>query len=77
MTRIFQAISRFLANYTSAFIIAVAVFAFFTPHTFDWVRGTTQTVIPGISVTCLAFIVGGVISTVHDDLVSRGLILFL
>ena len=28
---------------------------------------TIQSVMPGISVTCLAIIVGGVISTVHDD----------
>ena len=48
MLRHLQAISRFLANYTSAFIIAVAVLAFFMPHAFDWVRGTTQTVILGI-----------------------------
>ena len=32
---------------------------------------------PGLSVTCLACIVGGVISTVHDDLVARGLWLFV
>ncbi len=38
---------------------------------------TVQSLMPGVSVTCLACIVGGVISTVHDDLVSRGLILFL
>ena len=37
-----------MANYTSAFVIAIAVFAFFLPHSFDWVRGTTQTVILGI-----------------------------
>ncbi len=36
-----------------------------------------QSLMPGLSVTCLACIVGGVISTVHDDLISRGLILFL
>lgn len=48
MIRTLQAISRFLANYTSAFVIAIAVFAFFLPHSFDWVRGTTQTVILGI-----------------------------
>ncbi len=36
-----------------------------------------QSLMPGLSVTCLAFIVGGVISTVHDDLVARGLMLFL
>lgn len=186
MLKLFQGLSKLLANYTSIFVIGVAVFTFFFPHTFDWVRGTTQTVIlgiimltmgltlttndfkilaqrpldvfigacaqfiimpgvaytlvhvwhldpalalgillvgccpggvssnimsylchgdvafsvgmtcalnyiygkkdcfptiqslmPGISVTCLAIIVGGVISTVHDDLVARGLSLFL
>ncbi len=38
---------------------------------------TLQSLMPGISVVCLAFIVGGVISTVHDDLVARGFSLFL
>ena len=38
---------------------------------------TIQSLMPGLSVTCLACIVGGVVSTVHDDLVSRGLVLFL
>ena len=38
----------FSANYTSIFVIGVAVFTFFFPHTFDWVRGITQTVILGI-----------------------------
>ena len=36
-----------------------------------------RSLMPGVSVICLAFIVGGVISTVHDDLVARGLWLFL
>ena len=36
-----------------------------------------QSLMPGLSVTCLACIVGGVVSTVHDDLVARGLVLFL
>ena len=38
---------------------------------------TLQGLMPAVSVLCLAVIVGGVISTVHDDLVSRGFILFL
>ncbi len=38
---------------------------------------TVQSLMPGLSVTCLAMIVGGVISTVHDDLVARGVLLFL
>ena len=36
-----------------------------------------QSLMPGLSVTCLACIIGGVVSTVHDDLVARGLMLFL
>ncbi len=36
-----------------------------------------QSLMPGLSVICLACIVGGVISTIHDTLVERGLILFL
>lgn len=36
-----------------------------------------QSVMPGVGVVCLAMIVGGVVSTVRDDLVSRGLVLFL
>ncbi|MBR1410549.1 MAG: bile acid:sodium symporter family protein, partial [Prevotella sp.] len=38
---------------------------------------TIQSLMPGLSVTCLACIVGGVITTVHDDLVARGLWLFV
>ena len=38
---------------------------------------TIQSLMPGLSVICLACIVGGVISTVHDDLVARGLMLFM
>ncbi len=38
---------------------------------------TMRSLMPGLSVVCLACIVGGVISTVHDDLVARGLWLFL
>lgn len=37
---------------------------------------TIQSLMPGISVTCLAIIVGGVISTVHDDLLEGGVMLF-
>lgn len=36
-----------------------------------------QSLMPGSSVICLACIVGGVISTVHDDLLARGLWLFI
>ena len=38
---------------------------------------TIQSLMPGVSVICLACVVVGVISTVHDDLVARGLMLFL
>ncbi|MBP5381554.1 MAG: bile acid:sodium symporter family protein [Bacteroidaceae bacterium] len=36
-----------------------------------------QSLMPGTSVLCLACIVGGVISAIHDDLIARGFILFL
>lgn len=48
MIKVFLAISRWLAGYTSFFIIGIAIFTFFLPHTFDWVRGNTQTVILGV-----------------------------
>ena len=48
MLKALQAISRWLANYTSIFIIGIAVVTMFFPHIFDWVRGTTQTVILGV-----------------------------
>ena len=38
---------------------------------------TIQSLMPGVSVISLACIVGGVISTVHDSLIARGLWLFL
>lgn len=38
---------------------------------------TIQGHMPGLSVICLACIVGGVISAVHDDLIQRGLSLFI
>ena len=38
---------------------------------------TIQSLMPGVSVICLACIVGGVISTVHDALIARGLLLFV
>lgn len=39
--------------------------------------GNIQGVMPGIGVICLACIVGGVISTVHDQLLERGMMLFV
>lgn len=40
--------SAWLARHASLFIIAIALFTFFVPQTFEWVRGTTQTVILGL-----------------------------
>src|SRR5574344_2186959 len=48
MLQILQQVSRWLANYTSIFIIAIALFAFFVPQTFAWVVGNTQTAILGL-----------------------------
>lgn len=36
-----------------------------------------QSCMPGLSVACLACIVGGVVTTVHDPLVANGIVLFL
>lgn len=36
-----------------------------------------QSCMPGLSVTCLACIVGGVVTTVHDPLTENGLLLFV
>lgn len=41
-------ISKLLAANASTFIIAVAIYTFFQPDTFCWVRGNTQTVILGL-----------------------------
>ena len=38
---------------------------------------TLQSLMPGVSVICLACIVGGVIAAVRDTLMARGLVLFL
>ena len=46
--KIIQNISRWLAANASLTVIAVAVFTFFVPDTFNWVRGNTQTIILGI-----------------------------
>ena len=48
MIRQLQTVSRWMADYTSFYIIGAAIFTFFVPHAFDWVRGTTQTVILGM-----------------------------
>ncbi len=42
-----SAVSALLARYTSAFVIATAVFAYFLPDAFSWVRGNVQTAILG------------------------------
>ena len=42
------AASSWMARHASLFIIAIAVFTFFLPATFQWVRGTVQTVILGL-----------------------------
>lgn len=41
------------------------------------VFGKIQSCMPGVSVISLACIVGGVVSTVHDDLVQNGFLLFI
>ena len=72
-----DAIGMFL-NILIVTIIPVSLGCFLN-YTFSKRRvfPTIQSLMPGISVTCLACIVGGVVSTAHDDLVSRGLMLFV
>lgn len=72
-----DAIGMFL-NILIVTIIPVAIGCFLN-YTFSKRKSfpTVQSLMPGLSVICLACIVGGVISTVHDDLVARGLWLFL
>ena len=48
MLRSLTALSRSLAAHASPFIIAVAIATLFVPQAFNWVRGTTQTVILGL-----------------------------
>lgn len=45
--KIFQWLSAWLVKWTSIFIVAVAVFTFFVPQTFAWVRGDVQTLVLG------------------------------
>ena len=72
-----DALGMFL-NILIVTIIPVAIGCFLN-YTYSQSRHfpTIQSLMPGLSVICLACIVGGVISTVHDDLVARGLWLFL
>lgn len=48
MLKVLQSISRWLASYTSVFVIAIAVLAFFVPDVFAWVKGNVSSVILGI-----------------------------
>lgn len=48
MLKLLQRASAWLANYTSVFVIGVAILAFFVPDTFKWVSGHTQTVVLGL-----------------------------
>ena len=72
-----NAVGMFL-NILIVTIIPVSIGCFLNYH-FSSSRQfpTIQSLMPGLSVICLACIVGGVISTVHDDLVSRGFLLFI
>jgi BASS family bile acid:Na+ symporter len=48
MLNLIKAVSRFLSTYTSLFVIACAVIAFFIPTLFGWVHGNTSSIILGI-----------------------------
>jgi BASS family bile acid:Na+ symporter len=46
--RFLQAVSAFLARWTPAFVAATAVFAYFFPEAFAWVKGYRQTAVLGL-----------------------------
>ena len=46
--KLLQKISAFLARWTTAFVAATAVFAYFFPGVFAWVKGYPQTAVLGI-----------------------------
>ncbi len=48
MMLFFQRLSRWLATYTSPFIIGVAILTFWKPELFLWVKGDIQTLVLGI-----------------------------
>ena len=48
MIRLLERAAAWLAHETPAFITAVAVFTFFVPSAFGWVRGDVQTAILGV-----------------------------
>ena len=62
-----QAVSRWLANHASVFIIAVAAFTFFIPDAFGWVRGNTQTFILGL----IMLTMGLTLTTVDFQILAR------
>ena len=45
--KLIQAISAWLAKWTPAFVASTAVFAYFFPGTFGWVKGYSQTAVLG------------------------------
>lgn len=47
MLKMLQRASAFLATWTPAVVAAAAVFAYFVPAAFGWVRGTAQTAVLG------------------------------
>ena len=51
--QLLKRISKFLADKTSYFVIAVAIVAFFLPGGFSWVKGTNQSIIIGIIMFCM------------------------
>ncbi|MBO7124332.1 MAG: bile acid:sodium symporter family protein, partial [Bacteroidales bacterium] len=46
--KVLQKISQFLSNYTSLFIIAIAIITAFFPTLFVWVKGDIQSLILGL-----------------------------
>lgn len=74
MIKFLQAASRWLASYTSYFIIGIAVVTFFIPDLFVWVKGHAQTAILGFIMLTMGLTLS---TTDFKVLLSRPLDIFI
>ena len=79
MLNLVKAVSRFLSTYTSLFVIACAIIAFFAPVLFGWVHGNTSSIILGIIILGIIMLSMGLTITMDDvrNLMKRPADIFL
>ena len=46
--KLLEIISRYLAKYTALFVVGAGFIAYYYPHLFTWVSGTSQMVVLGV-----------------------------